>query len=279
MDDEIRRGDRGETGFVEPGWYPDPWSGSRPTLVRWWNGTAWTDSTASIPRSSEALSGLPVRTGAWVFLTLVVSLVASRVSIDALIGSNLPIVVLAAIGAIVGYGPPLVVALRMTKRPGESRLWITGRWRTTDIGWGLLTWLACVAGQIVAALVVFGANIPFTGNVDDLDSGEIPRDYLLAILVIGVVVAPVVEEILFRGVVLRSLTSCGSRWTAIPIQGILFGVVHVDPVRGAGNLGLVIVLSTVGVVLGASMWWLGRIWPAMIAHAILNSVALVIALS
>lgn len=283
MRDEIGASRHGEVGVVEPGWYPDPWShprsNSRRQVVRWWNGTSWTESTARVDSPAEEFSTLPVRTGVLVFATLVVSLVGSRLSIDVLVERDLPIVVLVAIGAIVGYVPPLVVALRMVRIPGRSRLWVAGRWRSSDLGWGPLTWLGCVVGQIVAALVVFAAKIPFVGNVEDLDSGDLPRDYLVSILVIGVIVAPVVEEILFRGVILRSLSTKGRWWSAVLVQGLLFGIVHIDPVRGSGNLGLVIVLSTVGVVLGFSTWHLRRIWPAMIAHGILNAVALALALS
>jgi len=268
-----------EAGRVVPGWYRDPWSSSRRPNVRWWNGTGWTTSVAPLDQPRDEFAPVPVRTGLLVLATLVVSLIGSRFLIEALVDFDWPIVVFVAIGALSGYGPPVIVALRLVRREGSPRFWFMGRWRVSDLGWGPLTWLACVVGQILAALVIEATGIPFTGNIEDLDSGDLPRDYLLSILVIGVIVAPVVEEVLFRGIVLRSFLSLGSWWFAVSLQGIFFGLVHADPARGSGNIGLVIILTVVGVVLGGSTWLLRRIWPAMIAHGILNAVALTLALS
>jgi len=274
-------------GRVEPGWYPDPWSkrrpyrrasgADRPGDLRWWNGTGWTETVA--PGRGEEFEPLPLRAGAIVVAVLFVSLIASRILIDLLLTFDWPIVVFVAIGATVGYGPPLVVALVVGRRAGCSRLWFAGRWRMSDLGWGPVVWLSCVVGQVVVALVVVATGIPFTGNIEDLDSGELPRDYLISVLVIGVLVAPIVEELLFRGVVLRSLVGTMGHSPAVVLQGILFGAAHVDPMRGVGNVGLVLVLSTVGMVLGGATLMLRRVWPAMIAHGILNAVALALALT
>jgi membrane protease YdiL (CAAX protease family) len=66
---------------------------------------------------------------------------------------------------------------------------------------------------------------------------------------------------------------------AIAVQGVLFGFAHSDPARGAGNIGLSLVLSAVGVALGTSAYLLRRIGPTVIAHAIFNGVVLIIVLS
>ena len=62
------------------------------------------------------------------------------------------------------------------------------------------------------------------------------------------------------------------------VQGAVFGVVHVDPVRGIGNIGLALVLAAVGVAFGGAAYLLRRIGPTIIAHAILNAVVLAIVL-
>jgi membrane protease YdiL (CAAX protease family) len=58
----------------------------------------------------------------------------------------------------------------------------------------------------------------------------------------------------------------------------MFGLVHLDPARGVGNIGLIIVLSVVGIVLGAAAFKLRRIGTTMVAHAIYNGVAMIIVL-
>ncbi len=67
-------------------------------------------------------------------------------------------------------------------------------------------------------------------------------------------------------------------WLAVGTQGVLFGVVHYDPARGAGNIGLMMILGAAGVVLGGACYLLRRLAPSMIAHAIINSIAMTVAL-
>jgi membrane protease YdiL (CAAX protease family) len=102
---------------------------------------------------------------------------------------------------------------------------------------------------------------------------------VVALVISAVVAAPVVEEMVFRGVVMRGLRSIWPIAVVLPVQGVLFGAAHVDPVRGAGNIGLVIVLSGVGVAFGVGAHLLRRIGPAIVAHAIFNGVVLVILLT
>ena len=62
------------------------------------------------------------------------------------------------------------------------------------------------------------------------------------------------------------------------MQGVLFGLAHVDPARGAGNIGLVLVLAAVGVAFGGAAYLLRRIGPTIIAHAIFNGVVMAVVL-
>jgi membrane protease YdiL (CAAX protease family) len=102
---------------------------------------------------------------------------------------------------------------------------------------------------------------------------------VIALLVLAVVAAPVFEEIVFRGVVLRGLLTHMGPVLAITVQAIVFGLAHFDPVRGTGNIGLIIVLSGVGAVLGGASYLYRRIAPTIIAHAILNAIAMTLALT
>ena len=96
---------------------------------------------------------------------------------------------------------------------------------------------------------------------------------------IYLVAAPIIEELVFRGLVLRGFLSRMGPTSAILLQGVLFGVAHVDPVRGVGNVGLALVLSGVGIAFGTSAYLTRRLGPTVIAHAIFNGVVLAIVLS
>ncbi len=84
---------------------------------------------------------------------------------------------------------------------------------------------------------------------------------------------------MFRGIVMRGLLSRVGPVPAIVAQGLLFGVAHVDPVRGAGNVGLAVVLSTVGISFGVAAYLLRRLGPTMVAHAIFNAIAMLVVLT
>jgi membrane protease YdiL (CAAX protease family) len=66
---------------------------------------------------------------------------------------------------------------------------------------------------------------------------------------------------------------------AVTVQGLVFGLAHVDPGRGSGNVGLVLILSTVGIVFGAAAYLIGRIGPTVVAHAILNAIVMIVVLT
>jgi membrane protease YdiL (CAAX protease family) len=78
------------------------------------------------------------------------------------------------------------------------------------------------------------------------------------------VIAPFVEEMLFRGVFLRSFLWNYSPTKAIVLTSLLFGAAHL-------NVYQFVVASTLGLVSG----WLYRatrsLWPCIFEHAIYNS--------
>jgi len=150
------------------------------------------------------------------------------------------------------------------------------KFRWSDLGWGPLTWLAAVLSQSVLAAAVLVFDIPLSSNIDGAGDFDTDRSYLIATLVAAVIAAPIVEEIVFRGLVMRGFLSRMGPVAAISLQGVLFGVAHVDPVRGTGNIGLAMVLSGVGVALGAAAYFTHRLGPTVIAHAIFNGVVLTI---
>lgn len=268
--------------MTAPGWYQDPWSDDQ---VRWWDGRAWTGQVAH--RTAPATSGthdtptLPLAAAIGGVGVTAIALVGSRFVLDGLVGLGWPLAVYVALGAVLGYGPVLVWCGIVVHRWGGGR-WgesLGARGRGIDAAWGPLTWLACLVAQVVAAVAVMALGVPFESNTEGLDSASGERGYVLTLAILAVVAAPVVEELLFRGVVLRGLCSAMSPGVAVTVQALLFGVAHVDPVRGAGNLGLILVLAAVGAVLGLSALLVGRLVPAMVAHALVNTVALAVGLS
>ena len=262
-----------------PSWYPDPWE---PGTVRWWDGHAWTEHTARpAVAPPEPFRTLPV-VAAWLGLVVTAAaLVGARLGLEVLGRFDLPIVVYALLATILGYGPMVAYCWWACRRWGTGSLAddVGARVRWIDLGWGPIIWISAWVGGIAAAIVVYALHLPIKSNTDGIDRYSGDRGVLIAFLIVAVVVAPLVEELMFRGVVMRGLASIAPVWLAVVGQGLCFGAAHVDPVRGWGNIGLLVVLGAVGSVFGGAAYLLRRIGPTMIAHALYNGVVMVIVLT
>jgi hypothetical protein len=214
-------------------------------------------------------------------VVLTTSLVSSKLLLDALVELRWPIAVYVAVLAVLGYGPSLAWCWFASRRWGTGRLGpdigLVPRW--SDLAWGPVVWLAAVAAQVSAAVVVVSLGIPVTSNTDAISDAAVDRTYIVSIVLAAVLAAPIVEEMVFRGVVLRGLHSRVGLVPAVAAQALLFGLAHVDPVRGTGNVGLVIVLSSVGLALGGAAALLRRLGPSIVGHALFNGVVLLLVLS
>ena len=152
---------------------------------------------------------LDVRAAVGAAVVLLVSLIASRYVIEWLVTYEWPIVVYAGIAVLLGYGPSVLWCVVAARRWGTGRFFEdTGmqiRW--VDLGWGPLVWVAAIAGQLVAVVVIEAFGIPLVSNTEGISDLARDRTYVISILVTTVVAAPVVEELVFRGVMLRGLRS------------------------------------------------------------------------
>lgn len=84
-----------------------------------------------------------------------------------------------------------------------------------------------------------------------------------------VVMAPWVEELLFRGAIQQHLLSQGrSPRSAILLSAICFGVIHINPAQ-------VLFAFLMGIALGWVVWRTGSIIPAIAGHLLNNGMSVV----
>lgn len=152
-----------------------------------------------------------------------------------------------------------------------------------DLGWrferaDVLRGAGVAAAGLVAALVVqsvlsainesyVGSN---TGFVEDQAGSLVGA---IAVGVSTLIGAPILEELFFRGLLQRALARLRS--AAVIVQALVFGLVHTTPGEGLGNIGIVLGLATFGSVLGLAVRRWGRLGPAIIGHAMFNTLAVV----
>jgi membrane protease YdiL (CAAX protease family) len=260
------------------GWYPDPFGAPG---RRYFDGRAWTGHAARASADPAPHPTLPIRAALGALAVLAASLIAARLLTANILRFDLPIVAYVGILVVVAYGPSVWWTWYATGRwgTGDRRADLGLRLRWSDAGWGPIVWLCALGGQIVVALVVTLLHIPLSGNLDDISDLDLDRTYVISQAITAVVAAPIVEEIVFRGVVLRGFLSRLPWVPAVLLQGLLFGVAHVGTASGAGNIGLALVLGGVGVMFGGAAFLLRRIGPTILGHAIFNGVVLVIVLT
>ncbi len=147
-------------------------------------------------------------------------------------------------------------------RRGGVDLAVMLQWPRLGLYWfvvaGLLVlqFLFSLAAILLTELVVPGLS----ESVEGVGEGNI------VIATIGIVALPaVVEELVFRGVLLERFTVKWRVGAAVVVSAVLFGILHADPV-GAGIFG---------VVTGLLYLRTGSLWPGILIHAANNLVALI----
>lgn len=121
---------------------------------------------------------------------------------------------------------------------------------------------------LVVTLVLAALPDTWTESYNDAASG-IETGSFLGVLSI-VLVAPVVEEIIFRGLIMTRLSRVMPGWLAVVLSAAVFGVCHGHPVWA----GYAFVL---GVLYGFVALQAGSILPSILGHLVFNSIGQVFA--
>lgn len=158
------------------------------------------------------------------------------------------------------------------------------RWKWADFGWrgvplrvilskvlGLyaMTWVFNICYAI--ALFNYGFNPPETDVYSKL-LGQVTWYTLILNLLLAGVLAPLVEETLFRGVIFGSLQAYFGKWTAAVISAIVFSALHF---QAYGFLPRFVL----GMVLVYLYDKYKSLYPSVALHALNNIVATLIAAS
>ena len=154
--------------------------------------------------------------------------------------------------------------------------WMTARPRPWHFGlrqapfWPSVGWAALAYAGYVAFLVLYGLVIgvpeeqttPEDVGADQGDFGLVNAGLLF------VVIAPIGEEVFFRGFLYRALRGSLPVWPAALVAGGIFGLIHVF-----SGVDAVPVLGALGVAFCLVYERTGSIYPCIALHAINNTFA------
>jgi membrane protease YdiL (CAAX protease family) len=92
---------------------------------------------------------------------------------------------------------------------------------------------------------------------------------LVAVCVLVTIVAPIAEELFFRGFFFGALRNWRGPWLAALLTGAVFGAIHV----GSAPAGFLVPLGVLGFMLCVVRWRTGSLLPCIALHAINNGLA------
>ena len=175
-----------------------------------------------------------------------------------LVSAPVLIVVLLSLLKFVRFSPSSCLGMQLQRVPSAFRYGV---------------WFAILAVPVMLVLNVFvrvaipdGKTHPALVLFENAGPTE-----LTLIFVNAVVLAPLAEELFFRGILQNGLMSVLAPGPAVAIAGIIFGFAHLgawpDPIP----------LSFLGILLGLSLTRTGTLWTPIFFHASFNGLMLALA--
>lgn len=187
------------------------------------------------------------------------------------------------IGEVLLGVPVFWAAQRVARRSGgwQSAIGLTRPVRSD--GSTVAAWSGIQLGVKFAVAAVLTALIPWMqhhhgGNLTG--TGDLGAGGIAMLVASGVIVAPIVEEIAFRGVLLNAMMRRLSFWWAAVLSSLLFGALHAPTASALPALPVVVTWTAAfGVVQCILVRHTKRLTPAIFVHAIANLLAIGLALA
>lgn len=184
-----------------------------------------------------------------------------------------------SVAAVVGWVSFLFALSVVSRRYGSGSFGADYAWgfRPVDlvgIPIGIVTQLALVPLLYLPLRAVW----PDTFDSERLeerarDLADQAEGWSVVVLVLVVVVgAPIVEELVYRGMLQRSIAAASSPIVGLVVASIWFSLIHLAPVEYPG-------LALAGVVFGVSLLFTDRLGPAIVTHAAFNATGLAMVLA
>lgn len=164
------------------------------------------------------------------------------------------------------FGAAYVFARMLSRPRGEdfglrrpSKFWMT-------VGLLVAVWICFLIFAAVWAVIIGGTD---ESDLPDRLGVEDSTVNLLAVTFLVTVVAPVGEELFFRGFFFGTLRNWRGVWPAALITGLVFGAIHL----GSAPATALVPLAVLGLGLCLLYAWSGSLYPCIVLHSFNNVIA------
>ncbi|MGH2958317.1 MAG: lysostaphin resistance A-like protein [Solirubrobacterales bacterium] len=156
---------------------------------------------------------------------------------------------------------------------------LSGSFRWRDLGlvrapfWKSLGLMAAVMGSYLVILGIYNQLVRLAPDDAPEKLGANSGDLnMLFFALLVAVLAPIAEEIFFRGLIFRALLNAMSLWPAAILSGLLFGALHIDSLS-SDRLLQVVPLAVLGISFALLYSWTGTLYSTIALHATNNAIA------
>jgi membrane protease YdiL (CAAX protease family) len=183
---------------------------------------------------------------------------------------GLPMPALLVLQGVVVLGGLSVVLERAGQRWRDVGLQVL---RAQDLLRALVVFVACTAANLVLTLSIYlAAPGDAENHLEQLQSiaARLAGGLPLAVVAASMFLVGVYEELTARGFLLaRCRSALGGTWGPVLLSSLVFGLGHFYQ----GWIG-VLQTTVIGVILALYTVHWGSLWPAILAHALLNTLSI-----
>lgn len=153
------------------------------------------------------------------------------------------------------------------------------------VGLGAAVGVGAWVGMTLALMGLVSAlgieELPTQESIEMLAAGD--RTAIVVGILLAVVLAPIVEELIYRSVLFQGLRDSLGVWPAIILSGAIFGAIHLETILQDGRFVATGLIPMLGITLVGAFWaWIlhrtGSLIVPIIGHAVFNGIAVVLAL-
>jgi membrane protease YdiL (CAAX protease family) len=175
------------------------------------------------------------------------------------------------VGIVPAHLLTLYLAYLVVTEGGRRPFWKTLRWEWPQGTTPVTAILLSVLIAVVLYGLAYGLTTLYGGEKTDLDRLIESSMYTrVATAFLAFATAPLVEEVIYRGVIYPAVEKVMGMGFAIAVVSMLFAGVHVWQYRT--NIAVIVVITLLSVILTVARAVTGKLLPSFIIHLVFNGV-------